>query len=130
VPAPVSDGVFITGAASGIGAAAARVLARDGYTVFAGVHSTSGSLGSLPAARQVPVDVTDPASVAQAAKLVAAEVGDRGLDAVINNADIIVPGPLELLRPEDLQHQFAVNTLGPSTSSRPSCRCCAPGMAE
>jgi NAD(P)-dependent dehydrogenase (short-subunit alcohol dehydrogenase family) len=114
VPAPTSDGVFITGAATGIGAAAARLLARDGYTVFAGVHSSTGSLDSLPGARPVPIDVTDPASVAQAAKLVAAEVGERGLHAVINNAGIIVQGPLELIRPEDLQHQFAVNTLGPA----------------
>lgn len=114
MPASASDGVFITGAATGIGAAAARLLARDGYTVFAGVHSSAGPLGSLPGVRQVPIDVTDPASVAQAAKFVTADVGDRGLHAVINNAGIIMQGPLELIRPEDLQHQFAVNTLGPA----------------
>jgi NAD(P)-dependent dehydrogenase (short-subunit alcohol dehydrogenase family) len=114
VPATLSRSVFITGAATGIGAATAQLLARDGYTVFAGVHTSSGSLDSLPAVRQVPIDVTDPASVAEAAKHVAAQVGDRGLHAVINNAGLIVQGPLELVQPADLQLQFAVNTLGPA----------------
>jgi NAD(P)-dependent dehydrogenase (short-subunit alcohol dehydrogenase family) len=114
VPASAKGNVFITGAAAGIGAATTRRLAASGYTVYAGVHSGPGALDGVPGVRQIPVDVTDPASVAAAAKQVASQAGKRGLHAVINNAGIIVQGPLELIRPEDLQRQFAVNTLGPA----------------
>jgi NAD(P)-dependent dehydrogenase (short-subunit alcohol dehydrogenase family) len=105
--------VFITGASAGIGAATARLLASEGYTVYAGVHTSAGALAGLAGVRQVPVDVTDPDSVAAAARQVAAQAGDR-LHAVINNAGIIVQGPLELVPPADLLRSFRVNTLGPA----------------
>ncbi|WP_019931731.1 SDR family NAD(P)-dependent oxidoreductase [Nocardia sp. BMG111209] len=104
--------VFITGASAGIGAATADLLVRRGYTVFAGVHTTAAT--PRPGLRPVPIDVTDPESVSAAAELVAAEVGGAGLRAVVNNAGIIVQGPLELVSPAELQRQFAVNTLGPA----------------
>jgi NAD(P)-dependent dehydrogenase (short-subunit alcohol dehydrogenase family) len=56
VPASSAGNVFITGAAAGIGAAATRLLAEAGYTVFAGVHKDTGSLDRLPGVRQVPLD--------------------------------------------------------------------------
>lgn len=103
--------VFITGSTGGIGAAITDLLVRRGYTVYAGVHSDRGAgAGS----RTVPIDVTDPGSVTAAADQVASEVGEAGLRAVINNAGIIVQGPLELVPPDLLRHQFAVNTFGPA----------------
>jgi NAD(P)-dependent dehydrogenase (short-subunit alcohol dehydrogenase family) len=105
--------VFITGAGAGIGAATARLLAGDGYTVYAGVHSGAGDLEGAAGVSLVPLDVTDPDSVAKAARHIAAEAPD-GLQAIVNNAGIIVQGPLELTRPEDLEREFAVNTLGPA----------------
>jgi NAD(P)-dependent dehydrogenase (short-subunit alcohol dehydrogenase family) len=106
--------VFITGAASGIGAATTRRLVQSGYRVFAGVHQETGSLSQLPGVRTVPIDVTDPGSVAAAAKIVEEAVGAEGLRAVINNAGVIVQGPLELVSPEELRRQFDINTLGPA----------------
>lgn len=105
--------VFLTGAATGIGAATTSQLVRSGYRVFAGVHHQSGSLAGAPGVRTVPIDVTDPGSMLAAAKNVQEEVGAQGLRAVINNAGIIVQGPLELVPVDDLRRQFAVNTLGP-----------------
>jgi NAD(P)-dependent dehydrogenase (short-subunit alcohol dehydrogenase family) len=118
----VSGSVFITGASAGIGAAATRLLAAQGYTVYAGVHKDAGSLDSVPGVRQIAIDVADPDSVAAAARQVAGQLaghvagqtGDVGLRAIVNCAGLIVQGPLELVRPEDLRHQFDVNAFGPA----------------
>jgi len=106
--------VFITGAAAGIGAATTRRLAEAGYRVLAGVHREAGSLASIPGVQPVAIDVTDPSSAGNAAKAVAETTGGSGLQAVINNAGVIVRGPLELVPPEELRRQFEVNTFGPA----------------
>ena len=110
----MSGNVFVTGASAGIGAAVTRLLAGQGYTVYAGVHKDTGSLDSVPGVRQIAIDVADPDSVAAAARQVAGRTGDTGLRAIINSAGLMVQGPLELVRPEDLRYQFDVNTFGPA----------------
>lgn len=104
--------VLVTGASGGIGSALAQALAQRGYLVFAGVRGDDGSLAAVPGVRVVTLDVTDPDSVAAAAKQVGREV--RGLHAVVNNAGVIVQGPLELVPAEELRRQFEVNTFGPT----------------
>jgi NAD(P)-dependent dehydrogenase (short-subunit alcohol dehydrogenase family) len=104
--------VLLTGAAGGIGRAAVEALAARGFRVYAAVRPHSH-----PSFDQnvcvIPLDVTDAASVAAAAKtLEAAEPG--GLYALINNAGLIVQGPLELVPPAELHRQFAVNVYGPA----------------
>jgi NAD(P)-dependent dehydrogenase (short-subunit alcohol dehydrogenase family) len=106
--------VFITGAATGIGAATTRRLAEVGYRVFAGVHRDAGSLAGIPGVQPVAIDVTDPSGIENAAKVVDEATGGGGLRAVINNAGVIVQGPLELVPAEELRRQFEVNTLGPA----------------
>jgi NAD(P)-dependent dehydrogenase (short-subunit alcohol dehydrogenase family) len=106
--------VFITGAATGIGAATTRRLAEAGYRVFAGVHQEAGALARIPGVQPVAIDVTDPSSVEDAAKVVDEVTGGDGLRAVINNAGVIVQGPLELVPAGELRRQFEVNTLGPA----------------
>jgi NAD(P)-dependent dehydrogenase (short-subunit alcohol dehydrogenase family) len=106
--------VFITGAATGIGAATTRRLAEAGYRVFAGVHQEAGSLARIPGVQPVAIDVTDPSGVEDAAKVVDEATGGGGLRAVINNAGVIVQGPLELVPAGELRRQFEVNTLGPA----------------
>ncbi|MEU4190301.1 SDR family NAD(P)-dependent oxidoreductase [Kribbella sp. NPDC026611] len=105
--------VFITGATGGIGAAAVELLRRRGFTVYAGAR---GPAGFGPEVRVVPLDVADPESVAAAAKQVGTEV--EGLWAVINNAGVIVQGPLELVPAEEWRRQLDVNTLGPASVVR------------
>jgi len=114
MPQATKGNVFITGAAAGIGAATTRRLAESGYRVFAGVHTETGSLTSIPGVEPVAIDVTDPSSVEHAAKVVEGAVGKDGLRAVVNNAGVIVQGPLELVPPDELRRQFEVNTLGPA----------------
>jgi NAD(P)-dependent dehydrogenase (short-subunit alcohol dehydrogenase family) len=106
--------VFITGASGGIGLATVRALTRHGFHVYAGVRKRT-ALPALGAGVDViEVDVTDPASVEAAAADVATRQGARGLRAVVNNAGIIVHGPLELTPAADMERQFAVNVLGPA----------------
>lgn len=103
--------VLITGAGGGIGTATTLRLAELGYTVYAGVRSAAPHLEGLPRVRVVRLDVTKPESVAEAAARIAEETA--GLHAVVNNAGVIVQGPLELVPPSELHHQFDVNVYGP-----------------
>jgi len=114
MPQTTKGNVFITGAATGIGAATTKRLAEAGYRVFAGVHNETGSLAGAARVQPVAIDVTDPASAENAAKVVEEAVSGHGLRAVINNAGVIVQGPLELVPAEGLRRQFEVNTLGPA----------------
>lgn len=78
---------LITGANKGLGFETARRLIAAGHTVYVG--SRDAARGRRAAerlgARMVPLDVTDDASVAAAAKIIAA---DGGLDVLVNNAGI------------------------------------------
>jgi NAD(P)-dependent dehydrogenase (short-subunit alcohol dehydrogenase family) len=105
--------VLVTGSTGGIGTATVRLLRRRGFTVYAGAR---GRAEFEPGVRVLPLDVTDPESVAAAAERVAGEVD--GLWAVINNAGVIVQGPLELVPADEWRRQLEVNTLGPATVIR------------
>jgi NAD(P)-dependent dehydrogenase (short-subunit alcohol dehydrogenase family) len=84
--------VFVTGAGSGIGRAAAEAFVRRGYaTVLADVDADSGSkaeaeLSQLGECTYAPCDVADDASVADAVALCIATYGC--LDAAFNAAGI------------------------------------------
>ena len=108
--------VVITGASSGIGRACALRLDRMGWTVFAGVRKEADAraLRDEASERLAPltIDVTDGATLAAAAQHVAAAVGERGLDGLVNNAGIAVPGPIEVLPLNALRRQFEVNVIG------------------
>jgi NAD(P)-dependent dehydrogenase (short-subunit alcohol dehydrogenase family) len=105
--------VLVTGSTGGIGTATVGLLRRRGFTVYAGAR---GRADFGPEVRVLPLEVTDPESVAAAAKRVAGEVD--GLWAVINNAGVIVQGPLELVPADEWRRQLEVNTLGPASVIR------------
>jgi NAD(P)-dependent dehydrogenase (short-subunit alcohol dehydrogenase family) len=106
-----SRAILITGAGAGIGLAVARALIERGTTVYAGVRGTAPA--ELAGAVPVTLDVTDPDSVARAAEQVAEHRRGEGLHAVVNNAGVIVQGPLELVPESELRRQFEVNVYGP-----------------
>ena len=109
--------VVITGTSTGIGRATALHLDRLGYRVFAGVRreADADGLRRESSERLAPVllDVTDVGSIEAAAKIVSAEVGERGLAGLVNNAGIGLGGPLEFMPLDELRRQFEVNTIGP-----------------
>ncbi len=80
---------FVTGGASGLGAAAARRFAAEGARVAVADINVSGAetlAATLPDALAVEVDTADPASVERAIGAAVAHYGR--IDAIFNNAGI------------------------------------------
>jgi NAD(P)-dependent dehydrogenase (short-subunit alcohol dehydrogenase family) len=98
--------MLVTGSTSGFGRLTVETLARQGYTVFAGMRAVAGK--NAPAAEElralaerehlalhiIEIDITDDASV------------------VVNNAGIAYSGPLEAFTLEQVQQQFDTNVFG------------------
>ena len=112
--APVKS-ALITGASTGIGRASALRLDAEGWRVFAGVRreEDAASLRDAASERLVPLmlDVTDPGQIDAAAEQIGKEMGETGLDGLVNNAGIGIFGPLETLPIEDLRRQIEVNLI-------------------
>jgi len=106
----VDETVVVTGASTGIGEACALHLDRLGFRVLAGVRKAEDGEALRKRAsdrfRPVLLDVTDGDSIARAAR----EVGP--VAGLVNNAGIVVAGPLEFLPLDDLRRQLEVNVIG------------------
>lgn len=104
---------LITGASTGIGRATALHLDAAGWRVFGGVRRDEDavSLREAGSDRLEPLmlDVTDAGQIGAVAERIGEVVGDRGLDGLVNNAGIAVPGPLETLPIGDFERQIDVN---------------------
>ncbi len=103
---------LVTGASRGLGREVARRLAEKGYTVLAGVR-TPGAMNPLPGVEVLPLDVSDPASIAAAAATLKARHGR--LDVLVNNAGIMLDrmGDVLTLDAALLDRTLATNTVGP-----------------
>lgn len=105
--------VLITGAARGIGEACALRLARDGFRVYAGVRREEDGVALIGNGGEaiVPVilDVTNARHIADTLALIDAQCGERGLQALVNNAGVAVAGPLEFLPIHELRDQMEIN---------------------
>ncbi|MGU3436158.1 SDR family oxidoreductase [Actinomycetes bacterium M1A6_2h] len=109
--------VLVTGAARGIGRVTVLELADAGWQVFAGVRSDADGAALVAATSgsvtPVLLDVTDADQVAALDGVL-----PDSLDAVVNNAGIVVDGPVESLSAEALQKQFDVNVFGAMAVTR------------
>lgn len=108
---------LVTGASSGIGAATAERLAQDGAAVallarradrLGELAGTIGAAGGTALA--VPVDITDPAAAESAVAQVVAELGR--LDTVVNNAGLMLVGPVADAPPDEWQRMIDINVHG------------------
>ncbi|MEI9924413.1 MAG: SDR family oxidoreductase [Bradyrhizobium sp.] len=109
--------VVITGASTGIGFAAAKLLLARGFRVFGSVRKQADGdrLKSEFGANFTPLifDVTDEAAVFAAAREVRAALSGETLAGLVNNAGIAVAGPLLEISSDQFRRQMEVNVIGP-----------------
>ncbi|MGE3172170.1 MAG: SDR family oxidoreductase [Planctomycetota bacterium] len=105
--------VLVTGASSGIGRATAELLARNGFFVYAGARKQADldALDAIEHVQALRLDVTVQADIDAAVATVRS--AGRGLYGLVNNAGVLVVGPLIELREQDLAFQLDVNVYGP-----------------
>lgn len=107
--------VVVTGASSGLGAAAARHLAHGGAELVLGarrldrLQALAAELG-LAAEAAVPIDVTDREQV-QALVDHAVQAHGR-VDVIINNAGLMQQSPLESLHVAEWDNMIDINIKG------------------
>jgi NAD(P)-dependent dehydrogenase (short-subunit alcohol dehydrogenase family) len=102
--------VLITGAERGLGFALARAFTDGGWSVAALCRETTPGIEALaPEFLFDGIDVSNAAHVRRAA----AEMGDAALDALINNAGIMVEDDIDGIDIAAVRRQFEVNALGP-----------------
>ena len=114
---PNSKDVVVTGVSTGIGWGTTKVLVSKGFRVFGSVRKqadadrlqTEFGKGFVP----LMMDITDADAVHQAAQKVGSMIGDRNLVGLVNNAGIVVSGPLLYLRPMEYRRQWEVNMISP-----------------
>lgn len=122
---------IITGAAGGIGSAAARLLARHG-AVLVVTDIRSKELQELSKTMKksgvevlaVEHDIREPESWKFLVEKVKKKYGR--VDILINNAGVIQPGAAEEISQDDVHHQVSVNFLGTING----CRAVLPTMKE
>jgi NAD(P)-dependent dehydrogenase (short-subunit alcohol dehydrogenase family) len=103
--------VLVTGAGRGIGKSIVEHLATRGWDVIAGVRSQQDAetVTALSPQRitSVILDVTDAGHIAA--------LGDslpERVDAIVNNAGVVVSGPMETVTPDQWRKQLEVNVIG------------------
>lgn len=104
--------IVITGSSSGIGKATAKYFAAQGWKVAATMRKPKNEteLNQLENVSLYALDVTDAASIANAARQILSDFGT--VDVVLNNAGYAAAGPFEAATPEQIERQFDTNVIG------------------
>jgi NAD(P)-dependent dehydrogenase (short-subunit alcohol dehydrogenase family) len=103
---------IVTGGASGIGAATAKLLQERGADIAVLDLNPDQAAG----VKAIRCDVSDDASVRQAIEEAAGQLG--GLDVVVNNAGVGAQGTIEANDDDEWHRVFDVNVLGMVRVSR------------
>ena len=110
------NSVVVTGVATGIGWGCAKVLLNNNFRVFGSVRKEVDAvrLRNQWGENFEPLlfDITDQAAVLAAAQQVKANLAGEPLFGLVNNAGIVVPGPLLHLPIAAFRQQLDVNVVG------------------
>lgn len=103
--------IFITGASTGLGRAAAILFANKGWNVMATMRrpEKETELNQIPNITLYALDVTDLAQIKSVAQQV---IETSGVDVVFNNAGYGLAGPLEGTTDEQIVDEINTNLLG------------------
>ncbi|HWI02102.1 MAG TPA: SDR family NAD(P)-dependent oxidoreductase [Propionibacteriaceae bacterium] len=98
--------VLVTGAGRGIGLAITERMSGRGWDVYATARSADAlhSLERIPNVHPIPLDITDRSALAALADRL-----PTTLNGVVNNAGVIVNGPVEALSLDALSRQLDIN---------------------
>ncbi len=120
---------YITGGATGIGAATAAALAKAGAAVMIGDIDEAAGRATAAAygGHFVKHDVCDEAGWEAAVSAVVAALG--GFDILINNAGIEISSLVIDQNPDDLRRMFDVNVVGTTLGVKHAFRAMKPGGA-
>lgn len=128
---PARRPAVITGASSGIGAAAALTLAKAGHPVALGARRVDRCAELVEQIRADggeavahPLDVTDPSSVEAFAKAVAGDLGD--IEVLVSNAGRVGPGVVHEVETDRFAAEVDLNLIG----AHRLVRAFVPGMVE
>jgi NAD(P)-dependent dehydrogenase (short-subunit alcohol dehydrogenase family) len=117
---------IVTGASRGIGADIAKALGKAGAAVAVAARSEEVTDKRLPGtihsvaqeirdaggkALAVRMDMRDPESIAAGVAKVVEELG--GVDILVNNAAILVPGTIETVQPRHIELIWQIDLRGP-----------------
>ena len=112
-----SKDVVVTGVSTGIGWGIAKILISKEFRVFGSVRKQADAnrLQREFGNNFVPLmmDITDVGTVHEAAERVGSMIGNRNLAGLVNNAGIVVSGPLLYLRASEYRRQLDVNMIAP-----------------
>src|SRR6202051_3413433 len=112
-----SKDVVVTGVSTGIGWGTTKVLVSKGFRVVGSVRKQADAdrLQSEFGNGFVLLlmDITDADAVHQVAQKVGSMIGGRNLVGLVNNAGIVVSGPLLYLRPSEYRRQLEANMVSP-----------------
>lgn len=115
--APPGRVALVTGASAGLGKVTAKLLAREGYLVFAAARGAEKLAAELREEAETPLRVVPLSMDVRSAESVRAafqEVKERAgrLDVLVNNAGVLVVGTVEMVSIEQAQDLFETNLFG------------------
>lgn len=119
--------VLVTGASRGIGAAIARCFATEGARLV--LVARSSEVEALAASLRaggheveaLQGDLTDETHVRAAIQLCRSKFG--GLHGLVNNAGLLTPGLIGMMRLEDVRRMFEINVIAAIGLSQLAARC-------
>jgi short-subunit dehydrogenase len=109
--------IFITGASSGLGKAAAKLFQANGWKVIATMRNPEKEteLGQLANVTLLPLDVTDTTQIKETVQ----KAITIGVNVVLNNAGYGLVGGFEAYSDEQITKQLDTNLLGVLRVSQP-----------